>query len=440
MFKRVAVKAVVTSAAVAFGFFATGAIADSSALIEKLYEKGVLSDVEYKELSSAAKEAGDPNELTGKWSGGFKWKTADGKNKFQVAGRIQQDFYDYDHDLEEDTFNTRRVYLGVKATIDSLWKLEATFNPNENVLEYGYLNFGPSKAVNVRFGAQKFYSGFEEGTSSRFTDFLERSMADGLQPGKSIGIQIFGEPVKKTLFYALGYYNGAGKNAPESGNNADGKDSMFALAYNAAGLMDTTKDTIAHIGYSASQGTRSTSGSTRIHALDGPSRGDDFFNWIVTTGADDFSRDHNNLSVVLARGPFKFQAENTEVKVDTPGLNEKVEVKYMAFNWMITGEKYAAGYKMTGMNGLKPDSKFTKNGGTGAWEIGVRRGEWDGGNATNQINADIQVVKTTTIGVKWIPTPKVRFMLNHVTTNYDTPVVAASGDEKALMFRSQIDF
>ena len=430
-------KAVIAAAVAGALFALTGSVAANDTLIDKLYDKGVINDAEYKEIKA---DKGDPNSLKGKYKGGFKWETLDGKNKFQFAGRIQSDFYDYNHDLEEDTFAIRRVYLGVKATIDEIWGLEATFNPDSNELEYGYLDFKPSKKFIARFGAQKLYSGFEEGTSSRFTDFLERSVADGLQPGKQIGIQLFGEPIKKTFFYSIGYYNGEGKNADESGNDADGKDSMFAAAYNAANLMGGGKDTIAHVGYSASQGTRNRPGDNIIFSLDGEARGDTFGTWSLAAGPNDFSRDHTNLSYVAAKGPFKFQGELTKVSVETPVQNDEVEANYMAFTYMLTGEHYVKSYSLKGMKGVKPNAPYSKAGGTGAWEIGIRKSEWDAQAVADANYSGADLVKTTTVGVKWIPNEKVRFMLNLVDTKYNTPIVATAGNEEAVMFRSQIDF
>ncbi|MDA1011202.1 MAG: porin [Proteobacteria bacterium] len=432
-------KALIATAVAGALFAMTGSVAANDALIDKLYDKGVINDAEYKEIKA---DKGDPNSLKGKYKGGFKWETLDGKNKFQLAGRIQGDFYDYNHDLEEDTFVTRRVYLGVKATIDEVWGLEATFNPNENVIEYGFLDFKPSKKFIARFGAQKFYSGFEEGTSSRFTDFLERSVADGLQPGKQLGIQLFGEPVKNTWFYAIGYYNGEGKNAPESGNTADAKDSMFAVAYNGAKLMGGGKDTIAHVGYSTSKGSRAGADGATLFSIDGEAKGDDFGTWTLDTTTGDFSRDHSNLSYVAAKGPFKFQGEVTKVSVDTAVQNDEVEASYMALTYMITGEHYAKSYSLKGMKGIKPNAPYSKAGGMGALEIGIRKSEWDAQDvaAANYSTPRADLVKTTTVGVKWIANEKVRFMLNLVDTKYNTPIVAAVGNEEAVMFRSQIDF
>ncbi len=418
----------------------------SNALIEKLYEKGVINDLDYQEIQAdkgktvvQAKKT-DANALEGKWKDGFKWEGQNQKNKFQVAGRIQQDFYDYDHDLEEDTFSTRRVYLGVKATIDEIWGLQTTFNPDSNELEYGYLDFKPSEKFIARFGAQKFYAGFEESTSSRFTDFLERSVADGLQPGKQVGIQLFGEPIKKTFFYSFGYYNGEGKNTDESGERGDGKDSMFAAAYNAASMMSTNNDAIFHFGVASSSGTRNRPDDNEIFSLDGEARGDEFGIWTLAAGPTEFSRDYANISFVAAKGPFKFHTERTIVEVETPVQDDEVQASFMAMTWMLTGEPYVDSYSIKGMKGIQPARPYTKAGGIGAWEIGIRRSEWDAQSVDDLNYTGADLVKTTTLGLTWIPNKKVRFKLNVVTTNYNTPIVAAEGDEEAITFRSQIDF
>ena len=49
-----------------------------------------------------------------------------------------------------------------------------------------------------------------------------------------------------------------------------------------------------------------------------------------------------------------------------------------------------------------------------------------------------------TVGLKWIPTANARVLLTYVKTDFDTPVLAATGetvnDEKVLMMRTQYDF
>ena len=429
---------VAISVASALGVVTGGAYANEK-LIDKLYEKGVISDTEYKEIK-AEKADVDPNALKGKWKGGFKWESADKKNNFQVAGRVQMDYYDYDHDNSATEYSIRRVYLGVKATIDEIWGVEATYNPDENDLEYGYLDYKPSKKFITRFGQQKFYAGFEEGTSSRFVDFLERSVADGLHPGKQIGIQVFGEPVKKTFFYALGHYNGEGLNATEADADNDGKDSMLAVAYNAAGALGS-KDMVAHVGYATAQGSRNGGGT--IFAIDGEARGATFGTW--TTGAPSFTRDYTNAVLVVAKGPFKFMTERTTVEVDADGAAGEVEANQVSLMWRLTGEPYSKTYDMKGMKGVKPNQPFSSKGGLGSWEIGIRKSEWDAqdaapGGQTALTYGDAQLVKTTTLGVTWVPTEKVRFKANMVDTDYGDTLVGGETEEQAVIFRAQVDF
>ena len=429
------------SVASALGVVTGGAYANEK-LIDKLYEKGVISDTEYKEIK-AEKADVDPNALKGKWKGGFKWESVDKKNKFQVAGRVQMDYYDYDHENEESEYSIRRVYLGVKGTIDQIWGVEATFNPDSGGLEYGYLDYKPSKKFITRFGQQKFYAGFEEGTSSRFVDFLERSVADGLHPGKQIGIQVFGEPIKKTFFYALGHYNGEGSNAGEADANNDGKDTMLAVAYNAAGALGS-KDMVAHVGYATAQGSRDGGGT--IFSLDGEARGGTFGTW--TTTGNSFTRDYTNAVLVVAKGPFKFMTERTTVEVDSDGSAGEVEASQLSLMWRLTGEPYSKTYSMKGMKGVKPNQPFSSNGGLGSWEIGLRKSEWDAQAAAPAGAAALQyagapLVKTTTLGVTWVPTEKVRFKANLVDTDYGQVLGLGNSietEEQAVIFRAQVDF
>ena len=48
-----------------------------------------------------------------------------------------------------------------------------------------------------------------------------------------------------------------------------------------------------------------------------------------------------------------------------------------------------------------------------------------------------------TIGLKFIPQANARFLVNYVSTDFDTPVILFTKTmtkEKALMFRAQYDF
>jgi phosphate-selective porin OprO/OprP len=131
---------------------------------------------------------------------------------------------------------------------------------------------------------------------------------------------------------------------------------------------------------------------------------------------------------------------------------------------MITGENYADVYK-GGMFGgrMKPKNNFDPKAGkwgTGAWEIGARYSKLDASDfkAADLVNAygvnaaipaagiaaqnKFNEVDAWTIGLKWIPSPNVRFMANYVTTSMDCAagVVCTEDKEKAVNLRAQLDF
>ncbi len=89
------------------------------------------------------------------------------------------------------------------------------------------------------------------------------------------------------------------------------------------------------------------------------------------------------------------------------------------------------------MKAIKPNTVFGKSGGTGAWEIGVRSSVSDvdanGTSASNTHNT------STTVGLKWIPNHKTRFILNNVRTKYGA-AVSSRTSESAWILRAQLDF
>ena len=96
-------------------------------------------------------------------------------------------------------------------------------------MEYAYLNYKWNDAVQARAGHFKFPYGFSQVTSSRFTDFMERSFTDDYEPGKDTGVMVYGQPKKNVFSYSLGYANGGGgrQDAPDT----ETKDIIFRGAF-----------------------------------------------------------------------------------------------------------------------------------------------------------------------------------------------------------------
>ena len=89
-------------------------------------------------------------------------------------------------------------------------------------LEDAYLNWDVSKkqAFEVRGGQFKVPFGRQELTSSERLQFVDRSIVtDEFVRGRDVGVQVAGLLVAKKLSYALGLFNGNGRNRPTNDNS-----------------------------------------------------------------------------------------------------------------------------------------------------------------------------------------------------------------------------
>ncbi|NIO39666.1 MAG: hypothetical protein GTO41_05395, partial [Burkholderiales bacterium] len=242
--KEVRAKKLVLAASISvtLGAVAAPAMGADDALVDKLYEKGVLTEQEYTELKGAE----DRNKMTGSiGEGGVEWKSKDGQSSIQLHGRVQFDYLSSDLLQSTDGFELRRAYLGVKGKLYGNWTYELTGDFAQMRAEYAYLDYKWSDALQARAGLFKFPYGFSQLTSSRFTDFMERSFTDDFEPGKDAGIAIYGQPEKNVLSYAVGYANGG--DGRQNGPDTDKKDIIARGAVNFAPMVDFDKG-VLHLG------------------------------------------------------------------------------------------------------------------------------------------------------------------------------------------------
>jgi phosphate-selective porin OprO/OprP len=450
--------------------------ADTEVLLDKLREKGVLTEEEYQEMrtearaerrAQALKEANEtekaakkaesaPSELTGRFKDGFSWESGDKQHSISLSGRIQADYRSFDIDSTNsntaNTFDIRRAYLGVSGKLYNDWTFEVTSDVANSSLEYAYVNYKASDAVQVRMGAFKMPFSFEELTSSRFIDFQERSLVNAFVPAKDQGLMIYGEPFKNTFGYWLAVANGSGKNADEGNAVVDGKDLIARAAVNLAPMMELSR-AVLHLGVNYASGTIPV-GAAPSGRTEG--RGLTFFTPAAFDGAET-DRERTGLEGVLAWGPVKVQSEWVQANFQgtsaaAVGYDRNIDSYYAAVNWIITGEQYADNYTLGGMRAIKPDNPFKKGAdGWGAWELGVRYSVLDAGDftATNAAGTGVLAAGTTnkadamTVGLKWIPNTNTRVYLNYIQTDFDTPVTVVGGtadSEKAITLRTAVFF
>jgi phosphate-selective porin OprO and OprP len=440
-------------------------------LLEKLKDKGVLTQEEFDALKAARDEertmqraerreralreaqaaereekakAEAPSRLTGTFKEGFGFESGDKKHSIALSGRFHGDYRAFFDDTAANTFDVRRAYLGVSGKLYDIYTFDVTgdFAQSGTTLDVAWFNAAWFKPAQFRIGQFKMPFSLEELTSSRFIDFQERSMMNALVPAKERGLMVHGDPFKGVT-YGVALSNGQGKNNNEPNPEIDSPDLIARVAGNAAEWIGQP-NMVLHAGLNYSTGTLQ-GGSAPLSGRT-EARGVTFFQTgNMGTTATEVDRERLGGEVSLAYGPFKLQGEYTQANFDwTAGagsFDNDIDAYYAMASWIITGESYAKAYRPGGYRAIVPEKSFG-SGGWGALELAVRYSEFDAEDftptATTTNKAD-----AWTIGLKWIPVTNVRFYLNYVDTDFDTPVTVngeAHDDEQAVTFRAAIYF
>lgn len=426
------------------------ALADSTDdIINALMAKGVLTEEEGALLMkgrTGEKEAAEKKkegEIKGTFKDGIKWESGDKANSIKLDGRVQLDYrhFSNNEDNTADDFDVRRAYLGVSGQLAKYYdfKVVANFADKDDTkdksaqLDEAYFGINWWKQASFRFGQFKMPFSLEEQTSSRFIDFQERSLANKMVPAKEIGAMVHGEPVKG-VFYGLALSTGEGRNTVEDKTD-EGNDVIARVGTNIADLVGHT-DNVYHVALAGSWGDQSKKMTAEANS---ESKGGTIFKSDALTG----ERDRYGMEGALAFGPVKLQGEWITNKYDFDnGKSADVEAWYAEALWMITGEKYASAYKAGKFDRIRPLNDFNPDGqGMGAWEIGVRYSDFDASDFSKEAIkfSGTDEANSWTFGLKWIPTPNTRFMLNYVRTDFDAPV-NGEDEEKAITLRTQFDF
>jgi phosphate-selective porin OprO/OprP len=475
-----------TAIAGLFGTIATPAFADMETLLDKLHEKGVLSDEDYQQMrtearaerrAQALKEASDTEKsakakdesattMTGRFKDGVSWESGDKSTAFSVNGRVQGDYRMFQGNTAPNTFDVRRAYLGAKGKFynDITFNVTGDFAQSSGnagagstaiQLDEAYMNFGWIKWAQVRVGQFQMPFSLEKITSDLFNNFQERFIGDTMSPDKLRGLQVGGSPTPG-LYYAVAVANGNGaKNTNDVNNTVDGKEGIGRVAVNFAEMF-SAPNAVYHIGASYSDTTQPVASATAFSGRT-EARGVTFFSASPFTGSN-VGRQQNGLETAVAYGPVKLQAESVTSSYSGTsalgvGYDKDIKTYYASLVWMITGEPYSDAYANSVFTRIRPKSNFTANGGGwGAWELGVRFSKWDAGDfRTGGVGTGIlssanvtSEADAMTVGLKWIPNPNTRVLLNYIRTKFDTPVTVAGvgpfNDEKAVTMRAQFDF
>ncbi len=472
-------------------------------LLEKLKEKGIISDEEYNDITGntpegraaaraerrarVQKEALDAQKAeqakeryNGRWNNGIGFETPDRRNTFTLGGRVHADYRYFEEDTAPSTLDMRRAYLTLQGrwTDWLTWDLTGDFAQNNvTALDVAWVNAAWSDRLQVRIGQFRMPFSLEEMTSSRFMDFQERSFVNRLAPGKERGLAVHGVPAFGTS-YAVALSNGQRNNSNEVSSAYDRPDLIARGTVNVAELLQQQAKAVYHFGASFSSGEFSNNATT-VSAISNSTtepRGATFF---VPTAFNSPSVDRTRygLETALVYGTLKLQGEVAQANykgVTNTGtsFDRNIDAFYLSLHWMITGERYAETYRNGVFGRMSPISGYDPGGsGLGAWELAVRLSEFDAtdfplvagasnaatlasglggtyvGTSLARPTASTKA-RALTVGLKWIWTPNFKIYLNYTDTKFANGIrFSPTGgtpftgeNERAVTMRASFDW
>jgi phosphate-selective porin OprO/OprP len=389
------------------------------------------------EAGAARQAVADEGAYKIYWKDGLRFESPDGEHKLRFGGRIWLDWGWFTGDDAFDTvdgeeFRAARLYLsGV------LWKrydFKAQYDWAQGDADFKdvYMGVLDTSVGNVRVGQFKEPFSLELQTGANDITFMERATLFNLTPDRNTGLMVYDNPSER-FTWAAGVFRDSDKFGDDSGDG----EYNYTARVTGLPMYEDKGESLVHLGLGLS--ARNPSDDTiafaskpeqnLVSAIAGPGAA----GGTPITNADDYWL--GGLEAAWVRGPFSLQAEYalTDIDLDT-GSDPTYDAYYVYASWFLTGE--GRPYKTAeGCFGrVEPERPWGKDGGSGAWELGLRYSviDYDDGPTTDTLE-DI------TVGLNWYTTSVSRVMLNYVHSMYDSGV--GSDDEADLLgLRFQINF
>ena len=282
----------------------------------------------------AASSAGSDIDLKVKWKGAPELSSADGKFKMKVRGRLEVDY----NKVDQDTFTTgfpdvsatelRRARLGVEGILWYDWKyvLEVDFANDAVRMKDAYLQYQGWKVWDnpllFRIGNFKTFNTFEDETSDRFVDTMERAaFINAWDIERQIG---FG-----TMYYAERFGLAAGifgerfpstADAPQFTGFTGDEDLTFAARVFGSPINRETNGVPQVLHFGASVRTRDSGDDQPLFQYGNNARGADLHlaNAPSVTGRIGDEDTFWGLEAAALWGPFSLQGEYAQLDVDLP--------------------------------------------------------------------------------------------------------------------------
>lgn len=420
--------------------------------------------------------------VTFEFKDGLKFESADGNTKGHIGGRFLEharfstggeDAFGVPvgapagafGDRRPDGFFIRQARLEMSGLFYNQFEFKVQYDAptaavaDSGTIQDGYIGWMPMPEFNIRFGQMKEPFSQEETTSTRFIDFVERSVMNRLTPARDIGVMFHGKLLDGQVGYEAGFFNGQGRGVFDNDDEKDFAARIQAYPFKTIDSIWTKNLRLGIAGTFGSVDNDSvypdyTSPETTLRWLD-----------VDGTVVHDGDRERFGAELAWLIGPVGLRGEwmvrSTEVREIFPVspitgvLSASVpgdihdDGWYLAATWLVTGED------KTMESRTVPAEPFDIEKGTfGAFELALRIAQTSvendvfddafatslvaaGSNNSNKINA-------LTAGFNWYLTRNFRTSFDYVHNWMADDVLIGptrrDDEENVFLMRFQIDF
>lgn len=428
---------------------------------------------------------GDDLKMTSRWNHGLHVESEDKAFRIHPVGRLQFDeiFMTAGQRVQfepggvgrvDDATAFRRLRIGVEGT---LWEIfDFWVEPDFfNVLNAQANNEGPiygnTPAAtdmwgqwshipflgNLRFGSVKPAYSFEHLTSSRFLDYLERSLmfdafVGGLDNGFQPGFVLWDYSENERLTWQLSYTRNVisifGWNIGDGEFNYSGRITGLPI-YEDGGRE------LLHLGVSYSHRQLDDEHDrfrARVLTRNGPGP---VGNALVDLRLAGQNRDMIIPELVMVNGPWSFEAEYAGVWVNDTEFPQTgpdrtnvgtqfFQGGYVSLLYFLTGESRPYDTKQGVFTRVVPfENFFLVRGddgcfhrGWGAWQVGARYSFLD----LNSQDIGGGMVHDLTVGINWFWNPNMKWQYNYSLARRDVPEAEGNGIVQGFGIRFAMDW
>jgi phosphate-selective porin OprO/OprP len=374
---------------------------------------------------------------------GFYLKGKD--DQLRISGWLQGDarwFLDSDNH-DNDTFLIRRARFDVRGVLEDDWlyRIYATFIGERNgVLQEGWLEYRKYPSFRIRAGQVFEPFSLEAIYSALWIDFLERAViVNTLSPQEDIGIMIFGKLWNNQIEYALGAFNGQGRNREAVVDDKDFTGRLVFTPFLHSSALSALKKLSFGGSFSTGNNKQDLSGfdlrteatTTFLDVQSGVNQDGRLTRW--------------GLELDYGIGPFGLKTEYLQGRFDN------ITKGTVQTNWDLRGAYFTAGYVLTGEDwpqstSVKPKQNFDPaKGGWGAFQL-LGRYQFIETN-DDLLNKGFAVgtdkARTLTLGLNWYWNRHVRFQLNYSYSWFDDTITVGGAKldkENVIISRFQYVF